>query len=840
MKKIGWLSAGALVLGMVLPTAGLSAQENGDEVNLRLMETTDIHSNVMNFDYFSGTSDDTVGLVKVASLIEEAEGEAPNNVLIDNGDLIQGNPLADYVHNKKVLDEEGNIHPVYKAMNLLDYDAGNYGNHEFNYGLEYLSQATDGSDFPYVNANVYKADDDDDPTNNENYFDPYVILDKEVTDEDGDTHTIQVGVIGFTPPQIMQWDKDKLQGKVETRDLKETAEKFIPEMKEAGADVIVGVPHSGLGNTEDYIKGAENQTYQLTTVDGFDALLFGHSHQAFPSEDYAGLDGMAGVDLEKGTINGVAVAQAGFWGSHLGVVDLSLEYQNGEWTVADQQSEVRAIYDSENGESLVDNHEGVEDAVEEDHEATQDYVATPVGETEVPLYSYFSQVLDDPTVQIVNDAQKQYVEKYIQGTEYDGLPVLSAAAPFKAGRDGVSDFTDIEAGDLAIKDTTSLYKYPNTVRAVKINGAQVIEWLEWSAGQFNQIDPEEEGPQQLVKENTSTEPGFPSYNFDVIDGITYEIDVTEPARYNNDGEQINDSHRIENVQYQGEAIDPDQEFLVATNNYRANMKFANPDGDNVVIESPDENRQVLVNYIQGNESINPKADENWSFAPIEGDPTLTFTSAPGGQKYSEDIDSITYQETKDDGFATYEFNLPEEEQTGSMFEDVPEDHHFAPYIYPLTDLGVIKGYSKSEFRPDTEVTRAQFAAFISRALDLEAEGELPFTDVNDRFGDEVTAVHEAGITNGYTETTFRPDENITREQMATMLMRAYNLYHDVDYEAEEDHIFEDEGHIRKEFDPYINAAHELGIMEGQENNIFRPKDAANREEAAKVIYQIMQ
>ncbi|MBA2176150.1 bifunctional 2',3'-cyclic-nucleotide 2'-phosphodiesterase/3'-nucleotidase [Halobacillus locisalis] len=834
-----WTTA-AIALGMtvssVAPSATFAAEEDKDVVNLQLMETTDIHSHVMNYDYFSDQSDETVGLVKVATLINEARKNAKNSMLFDNGDLIQGNPMADYIVNEEVLDEDGNVHPVYKAMNLLDYDVGNYGNHEFNYGLTFLKKAVEGADFPYVNANVYKADEDDDPTNNENYFDPYVIVDKEVTDEDGDTHTIKVGVIGFVPPQIMTWDKDNLEGKVETRDLKATAEKFVPQMKEEGADVVVGIAHSGLGSKEEYVDGAENATYQLSTVDGFDALLFGHSHQTFPSSDYAELDGKYNINLDQGTINGVATTQAGFWGSDLGMIDLQLEKVDGEWTVTNGQASTKPIYDHENGEALVDADQDVLDAVKDDHEGTQDYVATPVGETEVPLYSYFAQVQDDPTVQIVNDAQKQYVEKYIQGTELDGLPVLSAAAPFKAGRDGVSDFTDIPAGGLAIKDTTSLYKYPNTLKAVKINGAQVIEWLEWSAGQFNQVDPSLDEEQELVN------PEFRSYNFDVIDGLTYQIDVTEAPRYNNDGEKINDSSRIENVMFQGEPIDPEQEFLVATNNYRATSKFANPDGDNVVIDSPDENRQVLVNYIQDSDSINPQANGNWSFAPVEGDATLTFVSSPKAQKYAEDNDRVDYLATRDDGFAVYSMDLNSDDGEEIVFDDVAkgEDGHWAAsYIYDLVEDEIIFGYGNGNFGPEDPVTRGQFTELIVRMLGLENEEEVPFQDVSARSADAIAAAYEHGIIHGYSETSFKPGKLITREQMAHILLNAYNVKNDTDFEATTDVEYEDEAEISKLFMADVDAAHELGLMVGYHDK-FDPKASADRGEAAKVLYMLKQ
>ncbi|GJM70306.1 hypothetical protein HMSSN036_25220 [Paenibacillus macerans] len=180
-------------------------------------------------------------------------------------------------------------------MNLLNYDAGNLGNHEFNYGLDFLKTALKGSNFPYVNANIYIDDKDGDPANDKNAFKPYIILDKEVIDNNGAKHTLKVGVIGFVPPQIMSWDKANLEGKVITKDIVETAEKFVPQMKAEGADIIIAVPHSGF---EDIPQTPlmENSVLYLSKVKGIDAILFGHAHKVFPD---ASFEGKTGVDLKK-------------------------------------------------------------------------------------------------------------------------------------------------------------------------------------------------------------------------------------------------------------------------------------------------------------------------------------------------------------------------------------------------------------------------------------------------------------------------------------------------------------------------------------------------------------
>ncbi|MDF2922239.1 MAG: 2,3-cyclic-nucleotide 2-phosphodiesterase [Paenibacillaceae bacterium] len=591
-----------VAVSLAIPFTAAAAGDTAT-VSLRIMETTDLHVNMVNYDYFADKPTDEYGLAKTATLIKQYRQEADNSLLFDNGDLIQGNPLGDYVATIDPL-QQGETHPVYKAMNLLDYDAGNLGNHEFNYGLEFLETSLAGSDFPYVNANIYVDDHDQDEANDKNLYTPYLILDKEVTDNAGGKHQLKVGVIGFVPPQITQWDKAKLEGKVVVKDIVKTAEKFVPEMKAKGADIIVAIPHSGF-EVIPQADNLENSVLYLSQVKDITAILFGHAHKIFPS---AAFEGQTGVDLKKGTINGIPAVEPGFWGNNLGIIDLTLELADGKWTVVDSLASVKPIYDSVNKKPLVEADQQILDAVKEDHEHTLAYVRGPVGTTTAPINSWFALMQDDPSIQIVTNAQKWYVEKHLQGTDYEGVPVLSAGAPFKAGgRQGPNYYTNIPTGDIAIKNVADLYLYSNTVNAVLITGAELKEWLEWSAGQFNQINPASPDKQDLVNAD------FPTYNFDVIDGVSYQIDVTQPAKYKANGETLNvEASRIVNLKYADKPIDPAQKFVVASNNYRVSSKFANPDGKRIILASPDENRQAVIDYIREFKTINPTADGNWS------------------------------------------------------------------------------------------------------------------------------------------------------------------------------------------------------------------------------------
>lgn len=607
-------------------------------IELNILETTDIHTHIVDYDYYGDKDSVTVGLARTATLIRQMRDELPNTILVDNGDLIQGNPLGDYMARVKGLDK-GNTHPVYKAMNILQYDVGNLGNHEFNYGLDFLNKALKGADFPYVSTNVVHQDD--------SYFvNPYVMLDKDVIDNEGKKHQIKIAVMGFVPPQIMQWDARYLTGKVKALDIMESAQKTLDEIKANEADVIVAIAHSGI-NTKESEGMDENAAYYLSQLDGLHGLLLGHSHAIFPSSAF---EDLPNVDVQKGTINGVAATMPGFWGSHLGRVKLELSLNdNGKWEVLDSEGSTMPIYKREGKETiaLVEADAEIIESVKEEHEGTIAYMNTNVGEASAPIHSYFALVKDDPSIQIVNAAQKTYVEKIIQGTELANLPVLSAGAPFKAGGRGGSDYyTNIPKGPLMLKNVSDLYIYPNTLQVVKLNGAEVIEWLEMSALNFNQINPKTKDIQQLLN------PEFRSYNFDVIDGLTYEFDLTQPARYNLDGEKIADSHRVINVMFEGKPIDLKQEFLVATNNYRAQGggKFPNLDGSTVVIEAPDENRNVLASYIQDEKNINPAADDNWKFADNLMNAYVVFTTGGKAVEYLDDNTSFEKVSDGEDGF----------------------------------------------------------------------------------------------------------------------------------------------------------------------------------------------
>ena len=461
----------------------------------------------------------------------------------------------------------------------------------------------------------------------------------------------------------MVWDKANLEGKVEARDIVKTAQKYVPIVKEEGADIIIALAHTGPSD-EPYKDGAENCAFYLADVKGIDAVIFGHAHRLFPHKEFAK---SANADIAKGTVKGIPESMAGYWGNNISVIDLTLAEKEGKWAVINGTAALRPIYDTEKKAATVENHPEITALLQPVHEATRKFVAQPIGKASDNMYSYLALVQDDPTIQIVNQAQKAYVENVVKNLpELAGIPVLSAGAPFKAGgrKNDPSGYTEVDKGELTFRNAADLYLYPNTLVVVKVTGAELKEWLECSAGMFKQIDPSSDKPQSLLDWD-----GFRTYNFDVIDGVEYQYDLTQPARYDGECKLINDNaQRVVNLTFNGKAVDPKAEFLIATNNYRAyGNKFPGTGEEHIVFAAPDENRQILANYIttesKAQGQVSPSADKNWRIAPIKTSSKLDvrFETSPSDKAKAFIAEKAQYPMTfvgnDETGFAVYRLDL---------------------------------------------------------------------------------------------------------------------------------------------------------------------------------------
>jgi 2',3'-cyclic-nucleotide 2'-phosphodiesterase/3'-nucleotidase len=650
------LLAATLLAGCAHQPTHAPGLPDGARATVAILETTDIHSNILGYDYYKQREDDSVGYERVATLIRRARAQYPNSFLFDSGDTIQGSVLADYQALVKPVgcgEELG----IYQAMDAMGYNGGTAGNHEFNYGLGFLSQVTGtpmnvdgghadrcaGPHFPLVLSIVFSARD------SAPIFKPWTVVQKDitVTAPDGSTRKVplKVGIIGFTPPPILDWDKQNLAGKVTVTGVVEAAQKYMPALEAQHPDIVVAVLHGGL-DTAPYTPDMENGGWYLAGVPGIDVLLLGHSHTEFPGPHYKG---MKDVDAERGFVRGKPAVMGGFFGKDLGVIDLALQRKDGRWVIDDGQthSEVRPICAKKN--ECVPADPAIAPLVQQAHEAAIAYVNTPIGETRVHLSSYFADEGNMTALAPINAAMRDYVQSELPKThpELAKLPVLASAAAFRTGFGGPDDYTDVAAGPLTLRNAADLYFYPNTLAAVKVDGAGLKAWLEKSAERFNRIDPSKDGEQPLIGDR------LPGYNFDQIQGdLSYQIDVTKP-----------EGQRIVKLAYKGKPVKPDQPFIVATNNYRASGGgvFPGLDGSNVVLAAPDGAREILAKWLQKKQTLTTKdlPAASWHFVPVKTRGEVVFKAAAGKQDVAREAGLKNIRQLKDngDGTAVYAIDL---------------------------------------------------------------------------------------------------------------------------------------------------------------------------------------
>lgn len=618
MSRRTVLGAGLAAGAAALPLGAARAARTGEPpLMLRIIATTDLHAALKDWDYVRDREDPSVGLDRLATLIAAARAEATDSILVDDGDLLQGSPLADWVAFQRGL-KPGDVHPAFAAMALLRYDAGTLGNHEFDYGLDFLDICLQKAPFPLISTNLSRAD-------GSPYVPRSLILERRLGGEAG--VPIRIGLLGFLPPQTMVWDKGYLEGQVIIDDIVASAEAAVPALRAAGADLVVVLSHSGIVREGDPLKTSENAALALARIEGIDAIISGHQHLVFPGPDFAGIPG---VDAEAGTLLGVPAVMAGFWGSHLGIIDLALVHDDGGWRVEGARSQVRPIArrDADGVTALAAPAAAIDAVIEEAHQATRRYVAQPIGETTRRIASHWARIADDAGVQLVNAAQADHARAFLAGTPDEALPLLSASAPYRTGgRAGPDAYVDIPAGPITLRSAADLYPHPNQVVAVRITGAALKDWLEFSAGLFNRIDPASTAPQPLI------DPTFPIANFDVIDGISYRIDVTQPRRFDPDG-RIADAgaSRIRDLNWNLLPVGDDTMFVVVTNNFRV------AGGGNVpgmpdatqIFASPDLTRDVLTRWIFEQGTIDPTSDHNWSIVPLPDAVVATYETAPAG------------------------------------------------------------------------------------------------------------------------------------------------------------------------------------------------------------------
>ncbi|WP_031002653.1 bifunctional metallophosphatase/5'-nucleotidase [Streptomyces sp. NRRL F-5727] len=561
----------ALTAGTVAPAAAQERRPRpAKRYSFTVMGTTDLHGNVLNWDYFTDKEFDDkahndVGLAKISTLVNQvraAKGRR-NTLLIDAGDTIQGTQLSYYYAKIDPITQAGGpVHPMAQAMNAIGYDAAALGNHEFNYGIPVLRKFEEQCDFPLLGANALDA------KTLRPAFPPYS-LHRLRTPHGKD---VRVAVLGLTNPGIAIWDKANVNGKMVFPGLEEQAAKWVPKLRSMGADVVIVSAHSGSSGTSSYgdqLPHIENAAGLVAEqVPGIDAILVGHAHTEIPEYRIA----------NKETGREVVLSEPLKWGQRLTLFDFDLVWEKGRWTVEKVAAQVL-------NSNTVEEDPEITGLLADEHKKVVEYVNTVIGTSTAVMTTADAPWKDEPIIDLINVVQAETVKAALAGGAHAALPVLSQASCF-------SRTARIPAGQITIKDAAGLYPFENTLEARLMTGAQLKEYLEYSAKYYVQTPAG--APVDTAKLTNAD--NTPDYNYDAVYGLTYEIDIAKPA-----------GQRITGLSFEGKPLDPAATFVLAVNNYRASGGGAFPHVAKAeqLWANSDEIRNTIIQWVRAKGTVDP-------------------------------------------------------------------------------------------------------------------------------------------------------------------------------------------------------------------------------------------
>ena len=525
-------------IGVVFCSAGLavlSACASGalpraaEPVDLVVATTTDVHGRVRAWDYYANQAEATRGLTRAATIVDSVRAANPGRViLLDAGDLLQGNPLA-YVAARVAANR---ANPIIAAMNAMHYDAAAIGNHEYNYGVPYLDSAVRQATFPFLSANTYRVN----PAGVHAYR-PWTIVERA---------GVRIGIIGATTPGVMLWDADNVRGRLTLGDIVPAVRQAVDEVREAGADIVLVTVHSGLNEPSSYDTTttgvpSENVAARIAAaIPGIDLVLFGHSHK----------------EVRGQTIGQTLLIQPKNWATSVAVAHLTVTRTGNRWAVAARRSDlVQAAGHAEEPAVLA--------ATESAHRETVAYVTTPIGTAAERWSGDSARVKDTPLIDFILETERRTA-----GTDLASTAAFSTEAA-------------LGPGPVTIAQVAQLYPYDNTLRAVRITGKQLRDYLEFSSRYYR--TPVSAGAP------LESDPQIPGYNFDIVSGVDYTIDVSRPI-----------GSRITKLSFRGAPVRDTDTFTMALNNYRqtGGGGYAMLSGAPLVYDKQTEIRQLLIDEVR--------------------------------------------------------------------------------------------------------------------------------------------------------------------------------------------------------------------------------------------------
>ena len=582
---------------------------------------------LVGYDYIQDRPIRHNGLAGLATLIQQARAEALRQktptLLLDNGDLLQGSALGQKLAKLPVTGE----HPMVACLNDLRYDAFGLGNHDLDHGLGYLADVAAHLSAPVVCSNLAFLSDV-----------PMVrhamVVCTRPDAQDGAPATLSIGLVSVMPELTAVWNEHQLRGKAKVLPALQSVAKETQRLRQKGADLVVLLAHMGLEGRRPG-SGCSNDTRGLAKLAGIDAVILGHTHRRLPGWDHAGF---AGVDADKGALDDKPAVMPGFEASDLAVLDLKLGWTKRlGWQVLDHESRLRPnLPDTRPDPGIVARCKIAHDALRSD-------LARPCGHSDLPIHNFFSLAGPTATCALVSCAKYRVVARGIANLPERDLPILATASAHTAGGlGGPTHFLHIAPGTIYRRNLAGLSPYGNAIWALRVNGDDLRRWLEHTAGVYTQLTAENPDQPLLRKDR-------PAFDFDTIFGLDYAIDPTRPA-----------GARLVRFMYRGQPVEPDQPFVLATNQFRAaggggGHQF---DESQIIMRGQTTVPTALIDLLKEGDYAYDLAHRPWHFA-CENRVSAVIRSAPESRKHLREIAHLSpvFQGTDADGFACIRLSL---------------------------------------------------------------------------------------------------------------------------------------------------------------------------------------